>query len=113
MGICRVSHRNPHIRRLEVDGDRYFHNSYRRADRDWNRIEKLPGEQGKMQTCFFGKRKRAMRSSEREEVKIKGGEGAEKLKMKTKSLLLKVGLKKEKGMSLRFDQWGGLSICCW
>ena len=42
-----------------------------------------------------------MRLSEREEVKIKGGGGAEKLKMKTKSLLLKVGLKKEKGMSLR------------
>ncbi len=56
-----------------------------------------------MQTCFFVKGKRAMRSSEREEVKIKGVGGAEGLKMKTKSLLLKAGLKKEKGMPLQFD----------
>ena len=29
MGTCRVSHKNRNIRRLEVDEDRCFHNSFR------------------------------------------------------------------------------------
>ena len=42
-----------------------------------------------------------MRSSEREGAKIKAVGGAERLKMKVKSLLPKKRLKKEKGMSFR------------